>query len=112
MASKLILYTLLGLLAVVLVESRGNIQIGNAIGSHIIYHEVHEKIGLPLMKRDEEIKVKGVGNEYITAIVVRDLIGTGESYIKRGGLNSKEVVIKIKGPKGGGYKFLVDVYAA
>lgn len=110
MASKVILFLLLALTSVILVQGRGNLSLGNNYGTHLIYHDIHEKAGIPLIKRDEEIVVNTVGNELIRAIVVQDLKGDGESYIKRGGLGQKNVTIKLKSARGSGYKFLVDVY--
>lgn len=94
------------------VESRGNINWGSSFGSQLIYHEIHEKYGVPLMKRDEEVTIQGVENELIHAVMVHDLKGDGVSYVTEGGVGAKNVTIRLEsGVRGNGYKFLVDVFA-
>ncbi|KAG6443521.1 hypothetical protein O3G_MSEX002839 [Manduca sexta] len=107
---KLLVLLLLFVLAT-LSDARGNISIGDNFGAKLIYHETRHKIGIPLMRRDEKVTVKGVGSERIKSILVQDLKGDGESYIMSGGVGHSSVTIKLKGPKGKGYKFLIDVYA-
>ncbi|GBP32581.1 hypothetical protein EVAR_25940_1 [Eumeta japonica] len=111
MSSKTILLTLSILTVLAWVHARGNIMLGNPMGVPKIHHDVHEKYGFPFIKREEDVYVQCYKNEIIRAIVVQDLEGDGESYVKRGGIGRKNVTIKLKGPRGGGYRFLVDVYA-
>lgn len=97
--------------AVIASESRGNIAIGDSFGAHLIYHEIVQKYAIPFIVRDEDITVKGVGDERIKAILVQDLEGHAESYIKDGGIGEQEVTIGLKSKRGHGFKFLIDVYA-
>ncbi|GBP32582.1 hypothetical protein EVAR_25941_1 [Eumeta japonica] len=112
MASKVTLLSLCMLLIIAWTQARGNLNMGSPLGAHLIHYESHEKNALPLIKREEEVVVSGVGNEIVRAVIVQDLKGDGESYVKRGGVGRNNVTIKLKGPRGGGYKFLVQVYAA
>lgn len=94
------------------VNGRGNIDVGSPFGAFLIYHEVHEKGGIPLVYRNEEVFVKGVGNEIIRGINVQDLKGNALAHIKEGGLGYPNVTIELKsGVRGDGYKYLVDVFA-
>lgn len=113
MAAKLLLCTALLSLCLILVhaQARGSFNIGNTFGSHLIYHETHEKYGIPFVRREEDFTVKGVNNEIIQSIIVNDLGGTGVSYIKKGGIGQHNVTIHLESTRGNGYKFLVQVYA-
>lgn len=94
------------------VESRGNFNIGSTYGAKLIYHETHEKYGIPLTYRNEDVVVNGIGNELIQGVIVHDLKGDGRSYIKAGGINRRNVTIRLEsGVRGNGYKFMVEVYA-
>lgn len=94
------------------VECRGNINMGSTYGAHLIYHETHEKYGIPFTYRNEDVLVKGTGNELIHGVIVHDLKGDGMSYVKSGGINWRNVTIRLEsGVRGNGYKFIVDVYA-
>ncbi|KAJ0171914.1 hypothetical protein K1T71_012677 [Dendrolimus kikuchii] len=82
--------------AILASESRGNIAIGDSFGGNLIFHETVQKYALPFIVRDEDITVKGVGSERIKAILVQDLEGHAESFIKDGGIGQHEVTIGLK----------------
>lgn len=113
MAAKLILFIALLSYFAILVHGRGrgSFSIGSTYGAHLIYHEVHHKFPIPLIKRDEDFTVKTGSNEFIHAVIVNDLKGNGLSYMKEGGIGQHQVKIHLEGKRGGGYKFLVEVYA-
>ncbi|KPJ03564.1 hypothetical protein RR46_01635 [Papilio xuthus] len=94
-----------------LVLGNGDLTVGHTYGAQKIHHEIYTKKGLPLQKRVEEIEIKAPKNKTIQAVVVKDLKGNGESYIKRGGIGMDSVTLKLKSEKGHGFKFSVDVYA-
>ncbi|KPJ18591.1 hypothetical protein RR48_02827 [Papilio machaon] len=93
------------------VQGNGDLTAGYTYGATKIHHEIYTKKALPLQKRVEEIEIKAPHNKTIQAVVVKDLKGNGESYIKRGGIGMDSVTLKLKSEKGHGFKFSVDVYA-
>lgn len=113
MASKLLLTFLLLTSLVTLVYSRrGSFEIGNMVYTHLIYYDVHEKYGMPLSVRHEDIFIEGVENERIEAVLVQDLKGNSIAFIKDGGIGARNVTIRLEsGVQGEGYKFLVSVFA-
>lgn len=113
MSSKVVLFTILTSFFVSVVHSRGNIFLGQPNELNLIYKETHEKTGMPLYKRSEDVVVSGVEQELIRGIVVQDLRGNGLAFIEDGGIGQPSVRIHLQtNVRGEGYKFLVNVYAS
>lgn len=110
-SSKILPYVLLLFTLAALTKARGNLELGSTIGGHLIYHEVHEKYAIPLVKRSERVIVKGVGREVIKAVVIHDLKGNGNSFISDGGIGLRYVNVNLQSKRGEGFKFLVEAYA-
>lgn len=115
MASKIVLCLLVTIASALANDrylTRGNIELGDTYGAHLIYHEVKHRYGIPLVKREETVNVQGVDGEIIRGIFVSDLEGGGRSWIVSGGLGHRNVSIKLESSEHGeGYKFLIEVYA-
>ncbi|CAH2058248.1 unnamed protein product, partial [Iphiclides podalirius] len=90
---------------------RGSIRMGDLTEGYPIHFEIHDKIGIPGMKRDEDIEVKAVGEEEITSVHIADLAGNGESSVTGGGVGANYVKIHLAGARGEPYRFLVEVRA-
>lgn len=111
MTSKLVVICLLLTFTASLVQARGNIALGIATGADLIHHELYERYSIPLMRRNDDVKVTAQDRERIRAIIVSDLNGNGKSFIIEGGIGSQSVTIRLESNRGEGYKFLVEVYA-
>lgn len=112
MASKaLLLGTIFLFYLAVSVSGNGDLVVGTSYGKQLIHHEIFHKKAIPTQKRTEEVEIKAPGNRTIQGIVVKDMKGNGESYIKRGGVGMSSVTLKLKSARGEGYRFSVDVYA-
>ncbi|XP_068624016.1 probable salivary secreted peptide [Battus philenor] len=112
MASKVILLgTIFLFYLATSVLGNGDLTAGYTYGKQLIHHEIYTKKALPLQKRVEEVEIKAPENRTIQGIIVKDMKGNGESYIKRGGIGMNSVTLKLKSEKGHGFKFSVDVYA-
>ncbi|CAH2058250.1 unnamed protein product, partial [Iphiclides podalirius] len=92
-------------------RSRKYLEEGNSTETNLIYYDIHDKIGIPLMKRDEDIEVGTLGDETIRAVIIHDISikGSGEMSIDRSGLYRDRLKIHLTAPVGDGYKFLVKV---
>ncbi|XP_013147775.1 PREDICTED: uncharacterized protein LOC106110475 [Papilio polytes] len=111
MVSKGILLTICVVYLATLVVGNGDLTIGTTAFAQNIYHKIHSKPALPIIRRSEEIKVRAPNNGLIKGVVIKDLKGNGESHIRSGGLNKNSVTIKLESKGGHGYEFSVDVYA-
>lgn len=112
MASQVVLIFLFLTSFLALVSSRGSFEIGNMVYNHLIYQEIHEKYGVPLMVRHEDVFITGVEKEMIEAVLVQDLKGDGIAFIKDGGIGRKNVTLRLEsGAQGEGYKFLINIFA-
>ncbi|CAH2060638.1 unnamed protein product, partial [Iphiclides podalirius] len=112
MASKsLLLGAILLFCLAASVSGNGDLIVGSTYGKQLIHHEIFHKKAIPLQKRTEEVEIRAPGNKTIQAVVVKDIKGNGESYIKRGGVGMSSVTLKLKSARGEGYRFSVDIYA-
>ncbi|CAG4995034.1 unnamed protein product [Parnassius apollo] len=111
-SKQLLLATIFVFYLAISVLGSGDFSTGRIQGAELVHHEIYTRRGLPLQKRDEEVEIWAPEHKTIQAVVVKDLKGNGESYIKNGGIGMDRVTLKLKSPRGRGFSFSVDVYAA
>ncbi|KAJ8708656.1 hypothetical protein PYW08_010038 [Mythimna loreyi] len=115
MAPKLLVIIALLSFSAILVhaQNRGSFSLGNPFGAKLIYHEIHHKFPIPLIKRDEDFTVNTGNTDLIRAVIVKDLKGGGLSYMEEGGLGQRQVKIHLEeienyGSNGGNQVKFID----
>lgn len=78
-----------------------------------VYDKMVESTAVPLIRREEEIFYEyPAGDQRIKGIAIRDLADSkAEPSITRGGLGFGFVNIKLKGERGAGLKFMIEIFA-